>query len=60
MTFSRTLPDWAGRDGFCHVNGFSLHGSAELLNDLLFMPLVFFAVLATRRPVAVLVSAVAR
>jgi hypothetical protein len=59
VTFSRTLPDWAGRDAFCQLNGFSLHGSAELLNALLFVPLVFCAVLATRRPVAVLVSAVA-
>lgn len=59
VTFSRTLPDWAGRDAFCQFNGFSLHGSAELLNALLFVPLVFCAVLATRRPVAVLVSAVA-
>jgi hypothetical protein len=59
VTFSRTLPDWAGRDQFCQINGFSLHGSAELLNALLFVPLVFCAVLATRRPVAVPVSAVA-
>ncbi|MGW6928777.1 VanZ family protein [Lentzea sp. NPDC054927] len=58
VTFSRTLPDWAGQE-FCHLNGFSLHGSAELLNALLFVPLVFFAVLATRRPLAVLGSAVA-
>lgn len=59
VTFSRTLPDWAGRDEFCRVNGFSLHGSAELLNALLLVPLVFFAVLATRRPLAVAVSGVA-
>ncbi|NUT45783.1 MAG: hypothetical protein HOV94_00485 [Saccharothrix sp.] len=59
VTFSRTLPDWAGRDAFCQFNGFSLHGSAELLNALLFVPPVFCAVLATRRPVAVPVSAIA-
>ncbi|MFD5828484.1 VanZ family protein [Lentzea sp. NPDC060358] len=59
VTFSRTLPDWAGRDGFCHLNTFSLHGSSELLNALLFVPLVLFAVLATRKPWAVLVSAIA-
>ncbi len=59
VTFSRTLPDWAGRDAFCHINAFSLRGDAELLNALLFVPLVFCAVLATRRPLAVLVSAVA-
>jgi hypothetical protein len=59
VTFSRTLPDWAGRDGFCHINAFSLTGSSELLNAVLFVPLVFFAVLATRRPLPVLVSAIA-
>ena len=59
VTFSRTLPDWAGRNQFCQLNGFSLHGSAELLNALLFVPLVFFAVLATRRPLAVLGFAIA-
>ncbi|MET9232071.1 VanZ family protein [Lentzea sp. NPDC003310] len=61
VTFSRTLPDWATAPGraFCHVNGFSLHGSAELLNALLFVPLVWCAVLATRRPLVVAVSAVA-
>ncbi|SDG03912.1 VanZ like family protein [Lentzea fradiae] len=59
VTFSRTLPDWAGRDQFCQLNGFSLNGSAELLNALLFVPLVFCAVLATRRPLAVAVSGVA-
>lgn len=59
VTFSRTLPDWAGRDQFCRLNAFSLHGSAELLNALLFVPLVFCAVLATHRPVPVLVSAIA-
>lgn len=59
VTFSRTLPDWAGREEFCHLNGFSLHGSSEVLNALLFVPLVFFAVLATRRPLAVLGAAVA-
>ncbi|HEX7306347.1 VanZ family protein [Lentzea sp.] len=59
VTFSRTLPDWAGRDQFCQVDAFSLVGSAELLNALLFVPLVFFAVLATRRPLVVLASAIA-
>lgn len=44
---------------FCHLNGFSLSCSAELLNALLFVPLVFFAVLATRRPLVVLVSTIA-
>jgi VanZ like family. len=58
VTFSRTLPEWAGKE-FCHLNGFSLHGATELLNALLFVPLVFCAVLATRRPLAVLGSAVA-
>ncbi|GLY47547.1 hypothetical protein Lesp01_12030 [Lentzea sp. NBRC 102530] len=60
VTFSRTLPDWATAPGqaFCHLNGFSLHGSAELLNALLFVPLVWCAVLATRRPLAVAVGAV--
>ncbi|MDT7785142.1 MAG: hypothetical protein QOF58_3561 [Pseudonocardiales bacterium] len=58
VTFSRTLPSWAGQE-FCHLNGFSLHGSSELLNALLFVPLVFFAVLATRRPLVVLGAAVA-
>ncbi len=61
VTFSRTVPDWASAPGreFCHLNGFSLHGSTELLNALLFVPLVFCAVPATRRPVAVACSAVA-
>ena len=60
VTLSRTPPDWMrvyAVDGpFCHLSGFSLNGSNELLNVLLFMPLAFFAVLATRRalPVAVL------
>ncbi|WP_434445489.1 VanZ family protein [Lentzea sp. E54] len=58
VTFSRTLPDWAGQE-FCQLNGFSLRGSAELLNALLFVPLVFCAVLATHRPLAVAASAVA-
>jgi hypothetical protein len=61
VTFSRTLPDWVlapGRE-FCHLNGFSLHGSAELLNALLFVPFVLCAVLATHRPLAVAASAVA-
>ncbi|GGP81407.1 VanZ family protein [Saccharothrix coeruleofusca] len=58
-TFSRTLPDWAGRDQFCQLNGFAVNGGIELLNGLLFVPLVFCAVLATRRPLAVLGSAIA-
>ncbi|USX54900.1 VanZ family protein [Lentzea sp. HUAS12] len=61
VTLSRAVPDWAQWPGheFCHVNGFSLNGSGELLNALLFVPLVWCAVLATRRPLAVAVSAVA-
>jgi hypothetical protein len=60
VTFSRSQPSWAlvGTQ-FCVLNGFSLHGVSELFNALLFMPLVWCAVLATRRPIAVLVSAVA-
>ena len=60
LTFSRSQPGWAlvGTQ-FCLLNGFSLHGVSELFNALLFVPLVWCAVLATRRPLAVLVSAVA-
>jgi hypothetical protein len=60
LTFSRSQPSWAlvGTE-FCLVNGFSLHGVSELFNALVFMPLVWCAALATRRPLAVLVSAVA-
>ena len=60
LTFSRSQPSWAlvGTQ-FCLLNGFSLHGVSELFNALLFVPLVWCAVLATRRPLAVLVSAVA-
>ncbi len=60
LTFSRSQPGWAlvGTQ-FCVLNGFSLHGVSELFNALLFVPLVWCAVLATRRPLAVLVSAVA-
>ncbi|NGY62481.1 hypothetical protein G7043_26515 [Lentzea sp. NEAU-D13] len=60
LTFSRSQPSWAlvGTE-FCLLNGFSLHGVSELFNALLFAPLVWCAVLATRRPLAVLVSAVA-
>jgi hypothetical protein len=60
LTFARSLPSWAlvGTE-FCLLNGFSLHGVSELFNALLFVPLVWCAVLATRRPLAVLVSAVA-
>lgn len=59
LTFSRSQPSWAlvGTQ-FCLLNGFSLHGVSELFNALLFVPLVWCAVLATRRPLAVLVSAV--
>lgn len=60
VTFSRSQPSWAlvGTQ-FCLLNGFSLHGVSELFNALLFVPLVWCAVLAARRPLAVLVSAVA-
>jgi hypothetical protein len=60
LTFSRSQPGWAlvGTQ-FCLLNGFSLQGVSELFNALLFVPLVWCAVLATRRPLAVLVSAVA-
>ncbi|MGW6441495.1 VanZ family protein [Lentzea sp. NPDC055074] len=60
LTFSRSLPSWAltGTE-FCLLNGFSLDGVSELFNALLLVPPVWFAVLATRRPLAVLVSAVA-
>jgi hypothetical protein len=60
LTFSRSQPSWAlvGLQ-FCLLNGFSLDGVSELFNALLFVPLVWCAVLATRRPLAVLVSAVA-
>ncbi|MCA1188746.1 MULTISPECIES: VanZ family protein [unclassified Saccharopolyspora] len=43
---------------FCQLNGFSMAGGNELSNVLLFVPLVFFAVLATRKPLVVLVSAI--
>lgn len=61
VTFSRTVPGWATAAGqpFCNISGFSLNGMNELLNALLFVPLVICAVLATRRPLAVLISAVA-
>lgn len=60
LTFWRSQPSWAlvGTQ-FCLLNGFSLHGVSELFNALLFVPPVWCAVLATRRPLAVLVSAVA-
>jgi hypothetical protein len=60
LTFSRSQPGWAlvGTE-FCLLNGFSLHGVSELFNALVFVPLVWCAALATRRPLAVLVSAVA-
>lgn len=61
VTFSRSVPGWASGPGqpFCNISGFSLHGMNELLNALLFVPLVICAVLATRRPLAVLLSAAA-
>ena len=60
LTFSRSQPSWAlVGSQFCLLNGFSLHGVSELFNALLFAPLVWCAVLATRRPLAVLFSAVA-
>ena len=60
LTFSRSQPGWAlvGTE-FCLLNGFSLNGVSELFNGLLFVPVVWCAVLATRRPLAVLISAVA-
>lgn len=60
LTFSRSQPSWAlvGTE-FCILNGFSLYGVSELFNVLLFVPLVWCLVLATRRPLAVLVTAVA-
>ncbi len=60
LTFSRSQPSWAlvGTQ-FCLFNGFSLHGVSELFNALLFVPPVWCAALATRRPLVVLVSAVA-
>ncbi len=64
-TLSRTRPDYASMPGvrvveepFCQLNGFSMTGANELSNVLLFVPLVFFAVLATRKPLVVLVSAI--
>ncbi|MFT7837801.1 VanZ family protein [Saccharothrix sp. BKS2] len=66
VTFSRTTSNHSGQPGvveldrtFCHINGFSLHGTNELLNAVLFMPLVLCAVLATRRPLAVFGAAAA-
>ncbi|PRY44692.1 VanZ family protein [Umezawaea tangerina] len=65
-TFSRTLPDYASMPGvvprerpFCYVNGFSAVGGNEMINVLLFVPLVFFAVLAVRRVLVVAGAAVA-
>ncbi|GAA4864165.1 VanZ family protein [Saccharopolyspora cebuensis] len=65
VTLSRTRPDYASMPGvrvieepFCQLNGFSMMGGNELWNVLLFVPLVFFAVLATRRPLPVLASAI--
>ncbi|WP_344923599.1 VanZ family protein [Saccharopolyspora gregorii] len=46
-TLSRTRPDYA-----------SMTGANELSNVLLLVPLVFFAILATRKPLVVLVSAI--
>ncbi|HEX7301483.1 VanZ family protein [Lentzea sp.] len=60
LTFSRSQPSWAlVGTRFCALNGFSVNGVSELFNALLFVPPVWCAVLATRRPLAVLVSAVA-
>ncbi|ANZ35652.1 hypothetical protein BBK82_05735 [Lentzea guizhouensis] len=60
VTFFRSAPSWALTGSqFCHFTGFSLSGPNELLNVVLFVPLVFFAALATYRPVAVLCAAVA-
>lgn len=64
-TLSRTRPDYASMPGvrvieepFCQLNGFSMTGANELSNVLLLVPLVFFAILATRKPLVVLVSAI--
>ncbi|MFD4638016.1 VanZ family protein [Lentzea sp. NPDC058436] len=60
LTFWRSQPSWAlVGNQFCTFNGFSLNGVSEQFNVLLFVPLVWCAVLATRRPLAVLVAAVA-
>lgn len=60
LTFSRSQPGWAlvGTQ-FCLLNGFSVDGVSELFNALIFVPPVWCAALATRRPLAVLVAAVA-
>ncbi|WP_179118103.1 VanZ family protein [Saccharothrix sp. ALI-22-I] len=66
VTLSRSRPDWSSMPGvivqeepFCYVNGFSAYGNFEMLNILMFVPFVFFAILATRRPFVVLGIAVA-
>ncbi|WP_199444397.1 VanZ family protein [Umezawaea beigongshangensis] len=66
VTFSRTTSNHTAQpgvtqvdQGFCYVDGFSLHGANELLNAVLFMPLVLCAVAATHRPVAVFGAAAA-
>ncbi len=43
---------------FCHLNGFSLAGSNELLNALMLIPFAFFATLATRNPLAVMLVSI--
>jgi hypothetical protein len=61
VTLSRRRSDFDPTSGItgldepvCLLNGFSVDGGNELLNVLLFVPLVFFAAFATRRPVSVL------
>jgi len=43
---------------FCVLNGFSLVGGNELLNALMLTPFAFFAVLATRNPLAVMLVSI--
>ncbi|MGX7827413.1 VanZ family protein [Actinokineospora sp. 24-640] len=65
VTMSRTVPNHSSMAGvsvdqpLCHVNGLSLVGANEVLNVLLFMPLVVFGVLAVRRVWPVLGATVA-
>ncbi|OLF16206.1 VanZ family protein [Actinophytocola xanthii] len=62
VTLSRRRSYFASPEGFdepvCLLTGFSVAGGSEVLNVLLFVPPVFFAVLATRRPAPVLGAAV--
>jgi hypothetical protein len=61
VTLSRSRPDFSSMPGvfvpeepFCYLDGFSAHGYFEVLNILMFVPFVVFAVLAVRRPLVVL------